>query len=316
MDIDNARILVIGAGVNGSICAVGLYNAGFDVTILARGKRYEEIREQGIIIEDPFKKTRSLTRLPVIEALSPGDHYEYILVIVRKNQLPELLPILAHNCSPNVVFMVNNPSGPQILTDALGAERVMLGFVFGAGKRVGDVIHGFNAANGPKNATPFGELDGQITPRLIRLVGIFNRAGLSAKVSTEMVDYLIMHAAFVAPLAHLLIQHNCDNYGMARAVSDLALLVDALRETFDVLDAAGVKTGGNSMTGIVRHTPKFILVLAMRLLFATRYAEVAAAWHCMQAPDEMRQLGMELMAMVDRSGLPAPALRSLFAAGS
>jgi len=61
MDKDNARILVIGAGVNGSICAVGLYQAGIDVTVLARGKRHEELVEQGIVIEDPFKKTRSVT---------------------------------------------------------------------------------------------------------------------------------------------------------------------------------------------------------------------------------------------------------------
>ena len=43
MNTKNARILVIGAGVNGSICAVGLYRAGFDVTVLARAKRYEEL---------------------------------------------------------------------------------------------------------------------------------------------------------------------------------------------------------------------------------------------------------------------------------
>jgi len=49
MNMDNARILVIGAGVNGSVCAVGLYNAGISVTVLARGKRYEELREEGII---------------------------------------------------------------------------------------------------------------------------------------------------------------------------------------------------------------------------------------------------------------------------
>ena len=310
---DNERILVIGAGVNGSICAVGLFNAGFDVTVLARGKRYEEMMVQGIVIEDPFKKTRSVTKVPVINLLAPDDVYEYVLVIVRKNQIPDLLPVLASNKSPNIVFMVNNPSGPQILTDALGRERVMLGFVFGAGKREGSVIYAFSAATGSKNATPFGELDGSLTPRLTRLVSIFNHAGLSAKVSTEMSDYLARHAAFVAPLAHMLILHHCDNRAMARATADLALLVDALRETLDVLEAVGVKIAHDKMTGIVRRTPKFILVLAMRILLPTRYMEVGGAWHCMQAPDEMHQLGIELMTLVEKSGLPAPALHKLFA---
>jgi 2-dehydropantoate 2-reductase len=314
MSTDNARILVIGAGVNGSICAVGLYNAGFDVTVLARGKRYEELRDQGIVIEDPFKNTRSITRVPVIDALDPEDCYEYILVIIRKNQVPDLLPVLAQNRSPNIVFMVNNPSGPEIMTDALGHERVMLGFVFGAGKREGSVIHAFSAATGSKNATPFGELDGKITARLTRLVDIFNHAGLSAKVSTEMSDYLATHAAFVAPLAHLLIRHHCDNYAMARATADLSLLVDAWRETFAVLRALGVRIVPPRMVIIFRATPKFILVPVMRRFLATRFAEVGAAWHCTQAPDEMRQLGIELMALVEKSALPAPALRKLFSA--
>jgi len=245
--------------------------------------------------------------------LIPEDIYEYILVVIRKNQIPDLLPVLAMNRSPNIVFMVNNPSGPQVMIDALGSERVMLGFVFGGGRREGNVIHGYNAATNPKNATPFGELDGQITPRLTRLVDIFIRAGLSAKVSMEMTDYLARHASFVASLAHLLILHHCDNYAMARATADLALLVDAWRETFKVLNAVGVKTNQDRMTSIIRFTPKFILVLAMRILLATRYAEVGGAWHCMQAPDEMHQLGFELMTLTDKSGLSTPALHKLFA---
>ena len=115
MATDNARMLVIGAGVNGSICAVGLSTAGFDVTVLARGKRYEEIRDGGIVIEDPFKNTRSQTNVPVIDRLDPEDSYDYVLVVIRKNQVPDLLPVLALNRSPNVVFMVNNPSAPMNL---------------------------------------------------------------------------------------------------------------------------------------------------------------------------------------------------------
>ena len=316
MNNGTPRLLVIGAGVNGSICAAWLHNAGFDVTVLARGKRVEELMQQGIVIEDPFKKKRSVTSVPVIDVLTPGDIYDYVLVVVRKNQVPELLPLLARNGSPNIVFMVNNPSGPDIFTGALGRERVMLGFVFGAGRRVGSVIHGFNAATTTKNATPFGELEGKVTTRLTSLVDIFNRAGLHARISMEMTDMLTRHAAFVAPLAHLLILHGCDNYAMARATGDLVLLVDAWRDTIKVLEATGIQTAGDKMMSVIRFTPKFILVVAMRILFATRFAEVGAAWHCMQAPDEMCQLGIELMERVQRSGIPAPALHKLFAMSS
>ena len=53
MESDDARILVIGAGVNGSIIAERLLQRGVDVTVLARGKRLTEIESNGIVIENP-----------------------------------------------------------------------------------------------------------------------------------------------------------------------------------------------------------------------------------------------------------------------
>jgi 2-dehydropantoate 2-reductase len=82
----NTRILIIGAGVNGSAVAVGMANAGMDVTLLAREKRFEELQSEGIVIENPFNKKRTVTKVPVIKVLDPGDNYDFILVVVRKNQ--------------------------------------------------------------------------------------------------------------------------------------------------------------------------------------------------------------------------------------
>lgn len=310
---DTARILVIGAGVNGSVCAAGLQRAGANVTVLARGQRYDELLEQGIVIENPIKNTRTVTKVPVINELTPEDRYDYILVIVRKNQVPDLLPVLAQNHSPNIVFMVNNPSGPEVYTAALGRERVMLGFVFAGGKRDGSVIRAIGGPGEAVGAPPFGELDGSITPRVKRLVAIFHQAGFKAEISTHMVDYLATHASMVAPLARLIVKNGSDTYVLARSTADLRLAVDAIREVPAVLRANGFRVipANNELT--YRILPRFLLVAFMRCFLATRFAEVGAAWHCQQAPDEMHQLGMELMLLVEKSGLPASALRKVFA---
>lgn len=190
MSTQEARILVVGAGVNGSICAARLREARMDVTILARGKRVEEIRNQGIVIEDVLQKTRTVTQVPVVDEIKPDDVYDCILVLVRKNQVADLLPTLARNRTPNIVFMVNNPSGPNEWIWALGKDRVLMGFVFGAGRREGSVIRGIaNLGSGLAGRlwpTPFGEVDGSITPRLTRLIGIFRQSGLAATVSTRI----------------------------------------------------------------------------------------------------------------------------------
>jgi 2-dehydropantoate 2-reductase len=301
------RLLVVGAGVNGSICAVRLFDAGIDVTLLARGPRFAFIKKQGVIIEDPFKKTRTVTMVPVIDTLQPEDIYDYILIVVRKNQVHDLLPTLAANKSPNLVFMVNNPEGSDEFVQALGAERVMLGFVFGAGKREGDIIRAIS----PKGlATPFGEPGGEKTDRLKRLVAILRIAGLNARSEPRMNDWLAAHAALVAPFAVLLIKHGTDNYALAKSKEDLCALVEGSRETLAVLRALGhrIVPGG---TNIIRIVPRFILVPLLRAFLSARIAEVGGAWHCSQAPDEMAELARELKSMVERSGLSAPTLRRI-----
>ena len=272
MNMDNARILVIGAGVNGSVCAVGLHNAGIDVTVLARGKRYEELRNEGIIIENPLKHKRSVAKVPVIISLEPEDVYDYVLVIIRKNQIADLLPVLARNRSPNIVFMSNNLSGADDYIGVIDKERIMLGFVFGAGKREGDVVYAISGVGGALGAifggVPFGEIDGAITPRLTRLVGIFCRAGLDAKASSRVSDYLATHAAFITLMVILGNKHGGDQEAIARSTSDLGLLVDALREMLDVLLAFGYRITPSGFKAI-KMIPRFILVAVFHSLFTS-----------------------------------------------
>ena len=65
------KILVLGAGVLGCNLARNLHRAGKDVTLLARGKWAEEIRQNGLRIKHQLLPHTSVTRLPVITALSP-----------------------------------------------------------------------------------------------------------------------------------------------------------------------------------------------------------------------------------------------------
>jgi len=188
----------------------------------------------------------------------------------------------------------------------------MMGFVFGAGRRENGVIRAW-APRGMISrllATPFGEINGTITPRLMRLVGILRRAGFNAETSTDISDFLATHAVGVALAGRLIIKHGCDTYGLARSTADLRLLVDGLRETLDVLRTLGCRIIPR-ITSIIRIIPRFILVAAFRALFASKIGEIGAGWHCSQAPDEMQQLAEDLKALVEKSGLPVPAIRKL-----
>jgi len=310
MASDNARILVIGAGVNGSVCAARLFERGVDVAVLARGKRLAEIESNGIVIENPFSQERRVAKVRAIGELAPGDTYDYVLVIVRRNQVAELLPTLAANTSPNVVFMNNNLNGPAEIVAALGPQRPMLGFVFAGGKRDGDIIRAIGPFDHSLASTPFGEIDGTVTPRLNRLVNLLNGAGLRAKVSTNIVDYLATHAAGVAAMAPLAIKYRNDFKALARSPEEIKLMAAAMREAIPVLKALGHKIvpAGQQILAV---TPVFVLAFLLRLMCNSKFGEVGAAWHAQQAPDELLALADDLRAAVIRSGVPAPALRKV-----
>ena len=154
--------------------------------------------------------------------------------------------------------------------------------------------------------TPFGEINGTVTPRLKRLVNLLNRTGLRAKVSTHIVDYLATHAAGVAALVPLVMKYGNNIKALARSPDDLKLAAAAMRETIPVLKALGHKIvpAGQQILAV---TPVFVLAFLLRLLCNSKFGEVGAAWHMQQAPDEMQALADDLRAAVIRSGVPAPA---------
>jgi 2-dehydropantoate 2-reductase len=310
MASDNARILVIGAGVNGSVCAARLFERGVDVTVLARGKRLAEIQTNGIVIENPLNGKRRVAKVKGIGELAPGDIYDYILVVVRRNQVSALLPTLAANSSPNVVFMNNNLNGPAEILAALGKERPMLGFVFAGGKRDGDLIRAIGPFDHGLMRTPFGEIDGTITPRLKRLVNLLNSAGLRSQASTNVVDYLANHAAGVAAIVPLMSKLANGPTVAPPSTEDLKLAAAAIRETHAVLKALGHKIVPASQK-VIDVVPVSVLALLLRLMLKSRFFEVGGIYHAQQAPDELQALANDLRAAVIRSGVPAPAIRKM-----
>ncbi|MCD4788614.1 MAG: hypothetical protein K8R37_01340, partial [Bacteroidales bacterium] len=117
---EEMKILFYGAGVIGSLYAARCKESGQEVSILARGQRLADIREQGIVLEDVNTGNESITCVNIVEQLNPEDAYDLVVVMMPKNHIPEILPILAANRNtPNVLFMVNNAAGPDEMISAL-----------------------------------------------------------------------------------------------------------------------------------------------------------------------------------------------------
>jgi hypothetical protein len=47
-----------------------------------------------MILEDLISKRHTVTRVPVVEELAPGDAYDLVIVAMRREQIADVLPVL------------------------------------------------------------------------------------------------------------------------------------------------------------------------------------------------------------------------------
>jgi 2-dehydropantoate 2-reductase len=306
------KILVYGAGVLGSLYAARLAESGQEVSILARGQRLRDLWEHGIVLEDARTDIRSVTRSGVCVKmeLAPSDRFDLVLVLVRNNQLPSILPALAASkCTPNVLFMTNNATGPDQLVEALGRGRVLLGFPGAGGTRQGHVVR-YAMIGRPLQHTTIGELDGRVTPRLRWIARTLRGAGFSVAVSRNMDAWLKTHVAVVSPLANAIYMAGGDNYNLARDSRALSLYVQAVREGLRVLRALKIPITPARYRAL-EWLPTRILVEALRRGLDTPRAELVIASHANAARDEMSQLASEFRALARATSVPTPAIDKL-----
>lgn len=94
---DNVRILIIGAGVLGSNLAHSM-RKGNDITILARGRTYQNLKNGGLVIKHKLGK-KTTDCFTVIDKLQTDDIYDAIFVVSRFSSLDSIVPMIKCNKS-------------------------------------------------------------------------------------------------------------------------------------------------------------------------------------------------------------------------
>ena len=131
------RILIIGAGVLGSNLAHSM-RKGNDITILARGITYQNLKNGGLVIKHKFgKKTKDY--FTVIDKLQTDDIYDAIFVVSRFSSLDSIVPMIKRNKSKNIVFVGNNMTVEKY--ENLENKNVLFAFFSAAGKKYDGYIN-------------------------------------------------------------------------------------------------------------------------------------------------------------------------------
>lgn len=305
------KVLIYGAGVIGSIFAAKLSLSGQNITVLDRGKRLEEIKRSGIIIFNPKTKNKEIAKVKVIEALSPEMEFDYILIVMQKNQVDSILECLSKNCTKNIVFIVNTAAGYEQWEKAVGRERLMIGFPAAGGERRGGTVHYFVFRKLTRifQTTTFGEINGKRTQRVTDIIRMFNHAGISSVFCTNMDAWQKSHVAMVTSIANALYGHDCGNKELASSRTDLIELVLAIKEGFAVLKRLGIQPTPRKLA--VFKFPASVLAVAFGLIMRTQFAEITMAKHCIVAKEEMVALQNEFDQLIVASKTKTPHIDGL-----
>ena len=302
------RILVLGAGVVGSVYAAHLHEAGKDVTVLARGGRLNYIRENGIVLEETGGEGRTVTGIPVIEELEMENSYGLVLVAVRRDQIEGVMESLApHWNTPNIAFLMSNVAGPDELTRDLGRERVLMGFPSMGGIRKGNSVH-YIADNGRRGkglTITIGELDGRISPRIERITNTFEDTVITVEVVPYIDAWLKNYFAHVLPLAFAIYRSDGNTNALAKDKKTLNLITKASREGIQALKKLRVPIT----------PPKNLPLLDSNLnkWLSHETAEVSIVGHINAARDEFTQLAQDFRTLIQKSSIKTPAIDELLA---
>lgn len=312
------RILIIGAGVTGSIYASFLVNArkqlekrlkeSVEIKILVRGETYNRIKENGLKIRHHVQDIITIDQIPVIKFLGNQDSYDYVLIFLRKNQIAGLLPDITANNSKNFVFVGNNGTGVEHLKKSINPNKIILGFPGVGGMRENDTICSVHKS---KPLITLGAYNNKRRKPLRKLRKIMRISGINVKRSRNMNSWLKYHLALVSPVANAIYFDGGDNISLSRNSEVLTIMINAIREGYKALRSLKYPVKPAKLV-IMMMFPDFLIKGKLKKLLSSDMGKLLIYNHCKVAPDEMKEIAHEFQTIINDSPAEKENLLKLY----
>ncbi|MGG4091338.1 ketopantoate reductase family protein [Paenibacillus lautus] len=300
MSAKQDRILIFGAGVIGSMYAIKLIEAGFDVTLFAHSNRFKSLRENGLQYKE--KGTVRSIQVNVIDTLENDDVYDFIFVTVRYDRSESALLTLKDNQSKNIVTMTSNSIGFSSWLDIVG-DRLLPAFPGFGGQIKDGVLHPRFL---PKiiAATAFGEINGVVTERIENLAKLFKTAKLPYVIKKDMQAYLITHSVSdIAMLSVLQSENKIIDKKTARTRKTARKITVTLKAYLRAIQKAGVSIDPPMLKMVLKFPNLFLDLFFMTWLGTKMVSDMMLPDYANNANNEIVQLSNDLMKFLSQNNI-------------
>jgi 2-dehydropantoate 2-reductase len=234
------KLAILGAGALGSALGGVLTEAGHDVWLITRNQLHvDAIMQQGLTLrsngEDRLCKAKAATNA------APVGVVDCVIVLVKSAQTQSAMRSAMSLLGPHtsVLSLQNGLGHEDILSNVVGRERVLAGKSYCGGQLIAPG-HAMCGVQGKE--THIGELNGEMTARILQIAKVFNDAGLQTSVSDNIMG-TIWDKLFINVATGALSGISRLVYGDLYQVPELeACAVAAVAEAMQVAKARGVRT--------------------------------------------------------------------------
>lgn len=302
--------IMLGGGALGSIFAAVLARAGEDVVLLARGKRAEYLRKNGVTLTGLIEDT---VTVPVETDPSALREADLLVVTVKTYDTEAALAPLAHLKLHSVISVQNGVLKNDQLAAVFGARHTLGCIATVSGELLPDGTVLFTQNRG----FHVGELPTGVSARVREIVGMFERAGIKALASAAVADGEWSKFAAWLPMMALSVLTRLETGKFCGDPDAAAFAVAMVREAAAVASALGVTlddSGPLPARRIAAATDTEAIALVRQIGTDLHERAPRHRMSTLQDLDHGKRLEVDetlghLVRLADERGIPAPASR-------
>ena len=194
------HVVIMGAGAVGGYFGSALSKNGVDVTFVARGQHLEHMRKYGLKIDSYWGNF--LVKSRFTDSLENIKKADLIIQATKLYSNSSALPLLKPVIGTNTVILTiqNGISSGEIISEYYDWEKVLQGATY---IETEIIDPGYIQQTGSVAMIEFGEKDGKISDRCLRVKDILDVDGIQVNISKDIASTLWIKMVSVGAIGTL-----------------------------------------------------------------------------------------------------------------